>query len=198
MCLQNFPDSARAQLNPMLEWRWACGLLIAQREQVAGWGGCLMFLKTVQQAKRFIKIVTGFTLLLAGLIMLVTPGPGWLTIALGLAVLIGSSGVSLAQPMEKRRKRPGTTLNVCSCPCYYILSPGSPGLSGSAAITTSDSCSTVQSGQAVTCYDASGKGHPGNTETLPCQFKGTVTIPRQDAPPTTGVAPGPPPPAAKQ
>ena len=46
-----------------------------------------MFIRTVQQAKRFIKIVIGFTLLLAGAIMLVTPGPGWLTIALGLAVL---------------------------------------------------------------------------------------------------------------
>ena len=46
-----------------------------------------MFLKTVQQAKRFIKILVGFTLLVAGLVMLVTPGPGWVTIALGLAVL---------------------------------------------------------------------------------------------------------------
>ncbi len=46
-----------------------------------------MILKTVQQAKRFFKILIGFTLLLAGAIMVFTPGPGWLTIALGLAVL---------------------------------------------------------------------------------------------------------------
>ncbi len=46
-----------------------------------------MFLRTVQQAKRFFKILAGFTLLAAGVVMLVTPGPGWLTIALGLAVL---------------------------------------------------------------------------------------------------------------
>lgn len=46
-----------------------------------------MWVKTVQQAKRLIKVVFGFTLLLAGIIMLVTPGPGWLTIAMGLAVL---------------------------------------------------------------------------------------------------------------
>ncbi len=46
-----------------------------------------MFLRTVQQAKRFVKILMGFTLLCAGVVMLVTPGPGWLTIALGLAVL---------------------------------------------------------------------------------------------------------------
>ena len=46
-----------------------------------------MWVKTVQQAKRLIKIVVGFTLLLAGIIMLVTPGPGWLTIGMGLAVL---------------------------------------------------------------------------------------------------------------
>lgn len=46
-----------------------------------------MWLKTVQQTKRFFKILMGFTLLAAGLIMLVTPGPGWLIIGLGLAVL---------------------------------------------------------------------------------------------------------------
>ena len=46
-----------------------------------------MWLKTLQQAKRLIKIVVGFTVLLAGVVMLVTPGPGWVTIALGLAIL---------------------------------------------------------------------------------------------------------------
>ncbi len=46
-----------------------------------------MFLHTVQQTRRFFKILIGFTLLLAGVVMLVTPGPGWVTIALGLAVL---------------------------------------------------------------------------------------------------------------
>lgn len=48
-----------------------------------------MWLKTVQQAKRLIKIVVGFTVLLLGVIMLATPGPGWVTIALGLALLAG-------------------------------------------------------------------------------------------------------------
>jgi uncharacterized protein (TIGR02611 family) len=46
-----------------------------------------MWLKTLQQAKRLIKIVVGFTVLLAGIVMLVTPGPGWVVIALGLAIL---------------------------------------------------------------------------------------------------------------
>ncbi len=48
-----------------------------------------MFLKTVQQAKRFFKILAGFTVLLAGIIMLVTPGPGWPAILGGLAILAG-------------------------------------------------------------------------------------------------------------
>jgi uncharacterized protein (TIGR02611 family) len=47
----------------------------------------MMFLSTVQQARRFFRILIGFTLLLAGVVMLVIPGPGWLTIVLGLAVL---------------------------------------------------------------------------------------------------------------
>ena len=49
--------------------------------------GAEMFVDTVQQAKRFFKILGGFTLLFAGVVMLVTPGPGWLIIGLGLAVL---------------------------------------------------------------------------------------------------------------
>jgi uncharacterized protein (TIGR02611 family) len=46
-----------------------------------------MFLKTVQQAKRFFKVLMGFTLLGAGVVMLVTPGPGWVVIVMGLALL---------------------------------------------------------------------------------------------------------------
>jgi uncharacterized protein (TIGR02611 family) len=46
-----------------------------------------MFIKTMQQAKRWVKILFGFTLLALGVVMIVTPGPGWLTIILGLGVL---------------------------------------------------------------------------------------------------------------
>jgi len=42
---------------------------------------------TVQQAKRWVKVVIGFTLLFLGVVMLVTPGPGWVAIGLGLALL---------------------------------------------------------------------------------------------------------------
>ena len=46
-----------------------------------------MFIRTMQQAKRWIKILFGFTLLALGVVMIVTPGPGWLTIILGLGIL---------------------------------------------------------------------------------------------------------------
>lgn len=46
-----------------------------------------MLIKTISQAKRALKIVFGFTLLAVGVIMIVTPGPGWLVIALALGVL---------------------------------------------------------------------------------------------------------------
>jgi uncharacterized protein (TIGR02611 family) len=46
-----------------------------------------MFVKTMQQAKRLIKIVFGFTLTLLGFVMLFTPGPGWAAIIGGLALL---------------------------------------------------------------------------------------------------------------
>lgn len=41
----------------------------------------------MRQAKRFFKIALGFTLLVLGIVMIATPGPGWLTILLALGVL---------------------------------------------------------------------------------------------------------------
>lgn len=46
-----------------------------------------MILHTVEQVRRLSRIVGGFTLLLVGVVMLVTPGPGWLVILLGLGLL---------------------------------------------------------------------------------------------------------------
>ena len=47
----------------------------------------VVIVKTIQQAKRFVKILIGFTLLVLGIIMVLTPGPGALTIILALGVL---------------------------------------------------------------------------------------------------------------
>jgi uncharacterized protein (TIGR02611 family) len=46
-----------------------------------------MLIKSFQQAKRLLKIIFGFTLLALGIVMIVTPGPGWLTIFLALGIL---------------------------------------------------------------------------------------------------------------
>jgi tellurite resistance protein TerC/cation:H+ antiporter len=46
-----------------------------------------VIIKTLHQARRFFKILVGFTLLLIGVVMIVTPGPGVLTIVLALGVL---------------------------------------------------------------------------------------------------------------
>jgi uncharacterized protein (TIGR02611 family) len=46
-----------------------------------------MLIKTMQQAKRYLRIVFGFTLLGIGIVMILTPGPGWLTILLALGIL---------------------------------------------------------------------------------------------------------------
>ena len=42
-------------------------------------------MKTVM--KRWLRVAGGFLLLLAGVVMLLTPGPGWLAIAGGIALL---------------------------------------------------------------------------------------------------------------
>lgn len=46
-----------------------------------------MLFKTVQRAKRILKIAFGFALLLVGAVMVFSPGPGWVVIALGLGLL---------------------------------------------------------------------------------------------------------------
>jgi hypothetical protein len=46
-----------------------------------------MLIKTVEQAKRWFKIVGGFTLLLLGIAMVFSPGPGLLIMLVGLGIL---------------------------------------------------------------------------------------------------------------
>ncbi len=46
-----------------------------------------MILRTVEQVRRVFLVIAGFTLLLAGVVMLVTPGPGIAAIFLGLGLL---------------------------------------------------------------------------------------------------------------
>lgn len=46
-----------------------------------------MLINSFQQAKRIVKVIIGFTLLALGIVMIATPGPGWLTIMLALGIL---------------------------------------------------------------------------------------------------------------
>jgi uncharacterized protein (TIGR02611 family) len=41
----------------------------------------------MRQARRLAVAIVGFTVMLLGVVMLVTPGPGWLMILLGLGIL---------------------------------------------------------------------------------------------------------------
>lgn len=59
---------------------------------MASWLRSLMnFLtvKTYKQAKRLVRIVVGFTLLIIGIFMIVLPGPATVVIPLGLVILAG-------------------------------------------------------------------------------------------------------------
>lgn len=46
-----------------------------------------MLLKTYQQAKRVVRIIVGFTVLAIGVALLVLPGPAFIVIPIGLAIL---------------------------------------------------------------------------------------------------------------
>jgi tellurite resistance protein TerC len=65
-------------------------------------------IRTVQQAKRFLKILVGFTLLAAGILMIITPGPGWLTILLALGIL--AAEFVWARRLLDRLKKEGARL----------------------------------------------------------------------------------------
>ncbi|OLB20070.1 MAG: hypothetical protein DMG45_21890 [Acidobacteria bacterium] len=64
-----------------------------------------MILRTVEQVRRVFLIIAGFTLLLVGGIMLVTPGPGLLVIFLGLGLL--AAEFVWARRLMDRLKREG-------------------------------------------------------------------------------------------
>src|ERR1700759_2675284 len=64
-----------------------------------------MIVRTVEQVRRAFRIVAGFTLLLVGIVMIVTPGPGWLVIFLGLSLL--ATEFIWARRLMDRMKREG-------------------------------------------------------------------------------------------
>lgn len=65
-----------------------------------------MILRTVEQVRRVFLIIAGFTLLVAGAIMLVTPGPGIPVILLGLGLL--AAEFVWARRLMDRIKQEGT------------------------------------------------------------------------------------------
>jgi uncharacterized protein (TIGR02611 family) len=64
-----------------------------------------MFQPTLDQVRRAFRIVSGFTLLAVGAIMLITPGPGWLIIFFGLSLL--AAEFVWARRLMNRIKREG-------------------------------------------------------------------------------------------
>ncbi|OLC99371.1 MAG: hypothetical protein DMG35_06880 [Acidobacteria bacterium] len=67
-----------------------------------------MILRTVEQVRRIFLILAGFTLLLLGIIMIFTPGPGTPVILLGLGLL--AAEFVWARRLMDRIKREGTRL----------------------------------------------------------------------------------------
>ncbi|MGB7437817.1 MAG: PGPGW domain-containing protein [Candidatus Acidiferrum sp.] len=67
-----------------------------------------MFFRSIDQVRRFFKILGGFTLLLVGVIMVFTPGPGWVVIFLGLTVL--AAEFVWAKKLMDRMKQEGSRL----------------------------------------------------------------------------------------
>jgi uncharacterized protein (TIGR02611 family) len=74
-----------------------------------------ILIETVRQARRLIIAIVGFTLIALGVVMIVTPGPGWLVIFLGLSALAAEfvwARRLLARLKEKGRQMSETVLGV--------------------------------------------------------------------------------------
>jgi uncharacterized protein (TIGR02611 family) len=67
-----------------------------------------MISRTIESAKRILKIVLGFALLGLGVALIFTPGPGWLTILLALGLLAAEFG--WARNLLDRMKDEGARL----------------------------------------------------------------------------------------
>jgi len=67
-----------------------------------------MLFRTIEQVRRFFRILGGFTLLLLGVIMFFTPGPGWVVVFLGLTLL--AAEFVWARRLMDRMKQEGTRL----------------------------------------------------------------------------------------
>ncbi len=67
-----------------------------------------MFIQTLKQAKKVIVAIVGFTLVALGILLFVTPGPGWAVIFLGLTVL--SAEFVWARRLLKRLKKTGAAI----------------------------------------------------------------------------------------
>lgn len=67
-----------------------------------------MIFRTIEQVRRVFRILTGFTLLLVGVIMFFTPGPGWLVVFLGLTLL--AAEFVWAKRLMDRMKHEGNRL----------------------------------------------------------------------------------------
>ncbi|HEX8712575.1 MAG TPA: PGPGW domain-containing protein [Terracidiphilus sp.] len=85
-----------------------------------------MLIKTLHQAKRFLRIVFGFTLLIAGIAMIATPGPGWITILLALGVL--AAEFVWARRLLERIKREGERLRNTVFPSGSTTATQGPGI----------------------------------------------------------------------
>jgi uncharacterized protein (TIGR02611 family) len=77
-----------------------------------------MLFKTMQQTKRFLKILFGFTVLILGIVMILTPGPGWLTILLGLGIL--AAEFVWARRLLDRLKEQGVRLRDTVLPRAWV------------------------------------------------------------------------------
>jgi hypothetical protein len=97
---------------------------------------------------------------------------GFVVGTLGLAVLVGSPALSLAQPILRPRQAE------CQCPCWYVDDHGK-GQKGVLTLPPRPNgpiCAYENPGHPIQCKDNAGKVHQGKS-TFDCKFIPGITAP---------------------
>jgi Putative transmembrane protein (PGPGW) len=116
-------------------------------------------IKSLQQAKRFLTILFGFTLLILGVVMLALPGPGLVTIAIALGIL--AAEYVWARRLLDRLKQQGGRLR--DSIFQREKSPSSESAPPASATGATQSASAAH----VVIIDSESPEEPAETETTP-------------------------------
>jgi hypothetical protein len=94
--------------------------------------------------------------------------------AFGIAVLLGSSEVSVAQTLQRTTKLP--TKSSCSCPCMFANAQNHYEMGTVTFPSATNACNLVVVDRYFVCKDSTGQDRAGQYWAVPCNFTQGLTL----------------------